>query len=267
MTKSPEKLQAILDTIQKMATPYSGPSTSTPSPGHLYGPSMNQPSSGGGRADPSIAKMQVAIEELSAKIGSSSMPVNMPANLVAELAKISHPVKGQKFADGSWGPHTDSALHHIVDLAKYLSALSDKFKLNTESIFPKERINLFETLLSGYQVEPHRITLSINGEEGQIARAPYITERIEATSRLYDYILSQVPAISNEKILNHNERRYLQSGSTSVTLESGQQFSIPLSALVSMKRYDDWIKSQKLDNDKMKILDLIINKQNAARPL
>lgn len=274
--KSPEKLQEIVQTIHKLATPFSGSFTQAPSApssdkwtevSHPTTPSsapisnISHPSVGGG-SNPVIRKMQEAIVELASKVKGSALPVNAPGNLLESLTNID----GTNFADGAWGPITDAALHHVLDFAKYLLALANKFKIDIRSVYPANNLDSFGKLLSGYEVGPHSISLSLTGNDtdaGQVERAPIITQHIAAISELYSQILSKLPNVSNENLLNHTERQYLQTGSVLIHLD-GQPRVVPLSALKSIRDYNNFITSHKLDASKMEILDAVINNANSG---
>ncbi|HEY5268397.1 MAG TPA: hypothetical protein VII94_04660, partial [Candidatus Saccharimonadales bacterium] len=240
-----------------MSNPTSSTKGSDP---NFIGPPNTSPSTTGNNAphtNQSVMKMQQAAEELSNKIKSSSIPVNMPQGLIENLSKISEQVKGQQaFADGSWGPITDTALHNIVNFANSLILLSERFGLPS-NIYNKGNADNFNNILSQYQVVEHHISLN---QEEQSEAASILIKHIGAISKLYSYLLEKVPTINNEHILNPKEKQAIQSGKTFVQY-NGQNIDIPLSALTSMGNYDKLMKSLNLDDKaKIEILDLIIDK-------
>jgi hypothetical protein len=265
-------LKNIVATIKKEALDPSDflPPPSYIKPGKKEPETVNNPTKGTGTtltghvntgvsgSLPSVVKMQTALQNLSNQIQTHNIPVNFPKELLQSLEQIK---ELPSFSDGAWGPITDKALHQVLDFAKLLVSLPEKFGVANE-VYSANNLERLEADLSGYQVEGHHITLD---QEEQIKRADFITEHLEAITKLYLLLLEKIPTISNEQSFNTKEQEAIQTGNTFVEYK-GQTLTIPLSSLTSPTKYNQLIQSLQLDDvAKMEILEKIINQ--AARAI
>ena len=212
---------------------------------------------GGSRTNPEVLKMQSATEAFANKVKSGNIPVNIPRNLIDNVTKIS----GQaKFADGAWGPITQSALQDIGNLAASLALLPERFGL-AHMPYAKEDAAELNEALSHCQIEGNHITLA---QEDQSKLATEITDHINKISGLYSTLLEKVQTVSNESMLKPDERKMIQTGRVVVT-HAGRPLEVPLSALTSLSNYSQFCTANNLnDKDKTDILDLIMNSSRTA---
>lgn len=215
------------------------------------------PVSGTSTTNAGVLKMQTAMENFANKVKGGNIPVNIPRNLIQDVEKIS----GQaRFADGAWGPITQTALQDIANLASSLTLLSERFGLNDAS-FNKEDAVEFKKILSECVIEGNHITLS---QEDQSATTVGFTERINGISELYGTILGKVQTVSNEGILKPNEQKIIQTGRVVVTYV-GRPLEVPLFALTSPTNYSQFCTTNNLDDKaKTELLDIIMNSSRAT---
>jgi|SRR5208283_5108220 len=223
-------------------------------------PSPSTPGTSGPHVDNmEVKKMQTAAEAFANKVKSGNIPVNIPRELIQNVEKIS----GQaKFADGAWGPITQSALQDIANLAGSLTLLPERFGL-TGMPYAKEDVVGFKGMLSECVIEGNHITLS---PEIQSKVAEATTNNINKISELYSLLLEKVKTVSNEGTLNlkDNERQLIQTGRVIVT-HAGRPLEVPLSALTSLNNYSQFCTANNLnDKDKTEVLDLIMNSSRAS---
>jgi hypothetical protein len=200
---------------------------------------------------PEVQKMQEDIQALATQIKSHKIPVNLPSNLVESVEQT---LATPQFADGAWGPITDKALHHVLNLAKSLVLLLEKFGLKNE-IYVASNLEHFADNLE-YQVIGHHINLSA---EEQVRRAENLTKHLVAITQLYLFLIEKIPTISNEHILAPHEKQTFQSGMIEVNYQN-KPFSLPLASLSGPAQYKAWLDSNHLTDPSaaMAILDQLI---------
>lgn len=188
--------------------------------------------------------------------------------------------KSELITDGNWDFRTDNALRNMMGFAHALLQLAGDFGLDNNTYTAKD-LKAFQTLLSGYEYDGKKITLSTDEKK---KRAPQIATHLKAITKLYHDFRQQVlarpefrPYIegdrefeaysdkgTNKDVLTPQEQAVTKDPNAKITglkIKSvkGAVTEVPLTALLNKESFDEFVASLGYTNTEKDYSPLILN--------